>query len=152
VEISMLSQNFIRSVSSLAVTATAGLLFAAAPANAASKGSIQKMEGRLAAAGFVARPANTPKRQAMIVRLPADKFATRTNGDTISYVYADPKVCNCIYVGDQQAYGVYQRAIAVQKLADEQRMTAEEFNDPAWEWGAWGMGGGRFGFGGRRGW
>jgi hypothetical protein len=38
---------------------------------------VQAKEDRLLAAGFVARPANTPDRQAMMQRLPAHTFEMR---------------------------------------------------------------------------
>ena len=55
-------------------------------------------EGQLAAAGFIIKPANTPERQQMLTRLPANQFVMRQNGDTIHFVYADPLVCGCLYV------------------------------------------------------
>lgn len=128
---------------------------ASTPASAASTKSIDRFEDSLAAAGFEARPATTPERQAMLARLPANKLSRRAAGDDMLYVYPDPKACNCIYVGDQAAYGELRKAQAAKRIADEQQMTAEDYADPAWSWGAWGPWGprwGRFGFGGWRGW
>ena len=97
-------------------------------------------EDSLAAAGFVQRPANTPERQAMLNRLPPHKFVRHVHGDNITYVYADPLVCDCLYVGSQQAYGQYQQALQQKSIADEQELTAQEYADPAWTWGPWGYG------------
>ena len=47
-------------------------------------------EDKLSAAGFLIRPANIPEREAMLARLPANKFVRRTSGDSVHYVYADP--------------------------------------------------------------
>jgi hypothetical protein len=99
---------------------------------------VTQREDNLAAAGFIVRPANTPERQAMLHRLPPHQFVQRINGDTVHYVYADPLVCGCLYVGTQQAYGQYKLHQQQQHLADEQQMTAQSFVDPAWNWGAWG--------------
>lgn len=151
----MTNIRFRKSLAILAVAIVPVLSLTASPVEAKSKGSIEKMENALSAAGFVARPANTPARQAMLSRLPADKFARKVKDDKVLYVYADPKVCGCIYVGDQQAYGTFQRDAAAKKLADEQLWAAQDYNDPAWSWGAWGPWGGRyarFGFGHWRGW
>ncbi len=126
-------------------------MLAATPAQAASKGSIQKTEDNLAAAGFIVRPANTPARTAMLMRLPANKFVQRVNGDTVTYVYADPKACGCLYVGTQAAYGQYQKALQAKKLLDQQQLNALDYQDARWDWGAWGPWGGRWGFG-RHGW
>lgn len=99
---------------------------------------IAEHEDRLAAAGFVVRPANTPERQAMLVRLPPHTFVMRQNGDAVHYVYADPLVCGCLYVGTQQAYNQYKANQLAQHLADEQLMTAQAYSDAAWSWQAWG--------------
>jgi hypothetical protein len=95
-------------------------------------------EDKLAAAGFVIKPANTPARQQMLARLPPHKFVQRTNGDVIHYVYADPLVCGCLYVGTQQAYNQYRANQLAQHLADEQQMSAQMYSDAAWNWDAWG--------------
>lgn len=104
-------------------------------------------EDNLAAAGFIVRPANTPERQAMLKRLPPHHFVMRTKGDTVHYIYADPLVCGCLYVGTQQAYNQYKRHEQDQNLADEQQMTAQSYSDAAWNWGAWGPWGPGYGFG-----
>ncbi len=109
---------------------------------------VSAREDNLAAAGFIVRPANTPERQAMLKRLPPHKFVMRTKGDVVHYVYADPLVCGCLYVGTQQAYNQYKRDQQQKNLADEQQMAAEDYSDPAWSWGSWGpMGPGYAGFG-----
>ena len=112
---------------------------------------VSQKEDSLAAAGFIVRPANTPERQAMLNRLPPHRFVRREHGDTVSYVYADPLVCDCLYVGSQQAYGQYRLHIQQQRLADEQEMAAQDYADPAWSWGPWGAGYGP-GFGPGFGW
>lgn len=113
---------------------------------------VEQKEDNLAAAGFLARPANTPERQAMLQRLPANTFFREVKGDEIHYVYADPLVCSCLYVGSQEAYGAYQRHMQEQRLAEEKRLTAQLYSDPAWNWGAWGPWGPGYGFGAGYGW
>ncbi len=103
-------------------------------------------EDNLAAAGFIVRPANTPERKAMLSRLPPHRFVQRAKGDVVYYVYADPLVCGCLYVGSQQAYDQYKRNEQQQQLADQQQMTAEMYSDDNWNWGPWGLGEG-FGYG-----
>ena len=80
----------------------------------------------------------------MLNRLPPHHFVQRVHGDNIIYVYADPLVCDCLYVGSQEAYGKYKQYVQQKKLADEQAMTPQTYSDPAWSWGAWG---GRWGSG-----
>ena len=107
---------------------------------------ITEHEDRLSAAGFIIKPANTPARQAMLARLPADKFVMRQNGDRVHYVYADPLVCGCLYVGTQQAYNQYKANELAQHLADEQKLTAQTYSDARWRWDAWGPWGPNPGF------
>jgi hypothetical protein len=84
------------------------------------------------------RPANTPQRQAMLARLPAHRFLIRHNGDVIHYVYADPLVCECLYVGTQQAYNQYRTNQLQQNALDERQLIALTYSDAAWSWDAWG--------------
>jgi hypothetical protein len=99
---------------------------------------VAEREDNLAAAGFIIRLANTPERQAMLARLPAHQFVMRRNGDTVHFVYADPLVCGCLYVGTQQAYNQYKANQLQKHLADEQAMSAQAYSDAAWNWGSWG--------------
>ena len=94
-------------------------------------------ENLLSAAGFTARPANTPARIASLRSLPPNKVVQQTRGSTISYVYADPLVCACLYVGDQAAYGRYRQEVFQRRLANEQEMTAQ-MNQMDWDYGPWG--------------
>ena len=95
-------------------------------------------EERLSAAGFVSRPADTPQRQAMLQRLPADRFAAcHVNGRSV-YLYADPLVCGCVYVGSGQAYDTYRQQMVQRHLADQQEITAQLYADPSWGFGGWG--------------
>jgi hypothetical protein len=110
---------------------------------------VSKQEDTLSAAGFIVKPANTPAREAMLVELPADRFVRRVNGDTIHYVYADPVVCGCLYVGTQDAYNKFKADELARNLVDEQLLTAQTYSDASWDWGAWGPWGGYpFAYGG----
>jgi hypothetical protein len=115
--------------------AAAGLALAACVSQSTQ---VSRNEDALAAAGFVVRPANTPERIAMLNRLPPHQFVQRASGDTVHYVYADPLVCGCLYVGSQAAYNQYKLHQLQQHLADEQLMSAQTYSDAAWNWGAWG--------------
>jgi hypothetical protein len=100
--------------------------------------AVQTKENNLAAAGFVARPANTPAREAMLKRLPPNKFLTRTRGKTVNYVYADPTNCNCLYVGTQQAYSNYRLAQQQERIANRNLLAAQTYADADWDWSRWG--------------
>ncbi len=134
-----------------ATALTAAVLLSASLAGCATRQDVSQQEDQLSAAGFTIRPANTPERQAMLMRLPADRFVQRTHGDAVTYVYADRLVCDCLYVGDQQAFGRYQQYVQAKRIADEQQLTAQLYNDPSWDWGGWGPWGAEYGFGPGRG-
>ncbi len=137
-----------RAMTPLALTAVLAVAACESPQQ-----RVTDKEDNLAAAGFIVRPANTPERQAMLNRLPPHHFVQRMHGDTVHYVYADPLVCDCLYVGTQQVYNQYRLHVQQQKLADEQEMTAQMYSDGAWDWGGWGpWGPGYVGFGPGPGW
>lgn len=91
---------------------------------AASPQRAVSQENLLTAAGFTALPATTPERIAFLRRLPPNRVVQRNRGGTARYVYADPVVCACLYVGDQAAYGRYSQEVIQRRLADKQAMTA----------------------------
>lgn len=123
----------------LAALAGLGLLLAgcATPAQRA-----ESQENLLSAAGFGQRPANTPQRQASLNTLPPDRVVRVVHGDRVNYVFADPLVCNCLYVGDQAAWGRYQQELLQLHVANEQEMAAQMNENAAmnWGWGPWGPG------------
>ncbi len=133
--ISRISLRIGRGVRLLAALTVSGSLLTACQTE---QQAVTEHEDNLAAAGFIVRPANTPQRIAMLKRLPPHKFVRRDHGDKVDYVYADPLVCGCLYVGTQQAYNLYKRDRLQQRLVDEQQLTAESYSDASWNWNAWG--------------
>ncbi|MDG6095512.1 hypothetical protein LOC54_10430 [Acetobacter sp. AN02] len=131
-------------------TRACGILLAimTLPGCVSTADQVANKEDHLAAAGFVFRPASTKERQIMLSRLPANRFTRKIRNDQVWYIYADPTVCGCLYVGDQAAWAKYQqyrqaRAIAdeQQSSAEDQMMAAQDYQDSSWNWGAWGPGG-----------
>jgi hypothetical protein len=98
---------------------------------------ILQQEDDLTAAGFSVRIANTAQRQDMMNRLPPNRFVQRMSGNNVQYVYADPEVCGCIYIGTQQNFDQY---VSNQQLDFEQaqRIAFLNFYDAEWNWDAWG--------------
>jgi len=98
--------------------AVGAALLAAACANtgtgASAKGDM------LVAAGFVPKNADTPSRIAALKSLPPNKFVSRAKNGGPRYLYADPTVCGCIYVGDQQAYDQYRQMATQQAVSNDQ--------------------------------
>ena len=59
--------------------------------------------------GFVARPADTPAKLARLRSFPKDKFVARKTRDgQLYYIYADPDLCVCAYVGTPKAMADYR--------------------------------------------
>ena len=100
---------------------------------------VQGKEDMLAAAGFTLRPAETPERQAELARLPPHRFVYQNRNGKIVYLYSDPTVCHCLYIGSEAAYQQYRRLALQKQIADEQVMAAQ-MNMDTWNWGPWGPG------------
>ena len=58
--------------------------------------------------------------------LPPHKFVRQVKGDKVIYVYADPTICVCLYVGGQKAYGIDRPASSTSRIADEQAQAAAD--------------------------
>ncbi|MCH4021995.1 MAG: hypothetical protein LKH33_11275 [Acetobacter sp.] len=99
-------------------------------------------ENHLAAAGFVEKMVETPEQKAAFAKLTPYKFIRVVKGDKVSYLYADPTVCGCVYVGSQQAYGQYEQYKQTRALANEEQDTALDYQNTGvdWDWGPWGWG------------
>ena len=87
-------------------------------------------ENLLASAGFVARPADTPERQKMLHSILADRFVRRSAGDRSMLLFADPLVCNCVYIGDQAAYNRYLQEVRARNIADDKALAPQDLIEP----------------------
>jgi hypothetical protein len=122
------------------ILAVFGLCLAATACNDGSKAVMNK-EDMLAASGFKFVPANTPERQQAFQRLPPHKFVREVKGDKVIYIYADPTICVCLYVGGQKAFGTYQARRLDKRIADEQVAVANDmYYMNGWDWGVWSVG------------
>ena len=115
------------------------LLIAACTADRSQ--AVMNKEDMLIASGFKFVPANTPERQAAFRKLPPHKFTREIRGEKVIYVYADPTVCVCIYVGGQAAYASYRKNVFDKQLADEQATVASDtYYMNQWDWSVWSTG------------
>jgi len=118
---------------------------------------VERHEDLLAASGFTIKPASTPTRRAMIAKLPAHRFVERTVNGKPVFLYSDPLVCDCLYIGDDKAYSQYQATILQRQMARDERddqaqlhresiddynaaIKAIQLEDEGWNWGPWGPG------------
>jgi len=63
---------------------------------------------KLEDAGFIMRPANTAQQLEHIRKLPARRFVARTKDGQRYYLYADPDLCKCVFVGNAIAFEAYR--------------------------------------------
>jgi hypothetical protein len=62
--------------------------------------------------GFVMRPALTPQQLERVKLLPSHKFVARTKNGRRYFLYADPDLCKCVFVGDALAMANYQSLVS----------------------------------------
>ncbi|GHE65558.1 hypothetical protein GCM10019059_26680 [Camelimonas fluminis] len=95
----------------------------------------------LSASGFSIKVASTPQQQAALASLPAGTFTMRHVKGKPVFIFADPKGCNCIYVGSEASYQQF-KALSVQRsIANQELMAAQLNQQAAWDyqtWGGWG--------------
>ena len=54
------------------------------------------------------------------------------------FLYADPLVCVCLYVGSGPAFDRYREQLSQQRLVDEQRLTMRPDPEPIGSLDGWG--------------
>ncbi len=66
-------------------------------------------EKLLETAGFKVKAGDTPERIEALNSLAPGKISRLGRGGSIYYVYADPSVCRCLWVGNEEQYQRYRR-------------------------------------------
>lgn len=94
---------------------------------------IRSTEQMLSTAGFRVMAADTPEAIAQLQSLPPGQVAPRTSNGLTSYVYADPDVCQCLYVGTETEYREYER-LRFEKDAADQRAIDTRGDWTPWPW------------------
>lgn len=82
-------------------------------------------EQLLVASGFQVQPADTPQKQAAMNSVQPYKLLSHARGNTMRYLFADPKK-NVVYVGGPKQYAAYQKLSVQQGIAEDQEMAAAE--------------------------
>jgi hypothetical protein len=96
--------------------------------------AVRSTEEMLGAAGFQVAMADTPDRVAQLESLPPRRIAPWESRGMTSYVYPDPDVCKCLYVGTASQYQQYQRLRLERDIADERTLDSSESRTvwPGW--------------------
>ena len=115
-------------------------LFAASLGGCAGieRDNVTDRENLLSAGGFRVLPVNTPERQAELAKLPPNRVVQQIMGEHVSYLYADPLVCHCLYAGGQDAFGRYQSLLQQRRIASDQLLASEQNQDFGFGYGAFG--------------
>ncbi|HEY2538304.1 MAG TPA: hypothetical protein VGI28_02205 [Stellaceae bacterium] len=108
---------------------------------ASEQDRIQEMEQMLAAAGFHEEPVDSAKRQIQISTLRPHSLLMQwleVRGNEVpAYIYADPDLCHCVYIGDEKTYQRFQRLALEKKLANEYMTAAEMAQTDTLDWDLW---------------
>lgn len=84
----------------------------------------QRLEPMLAQAGFRMVPADTAARTQKLADMTPLRMNYVSRNGKLSYWFADPYVCHCLYVGNEQNYSQFQ-----QLKQTEQEEQAQEVMD-----------------------
>ncbi len=86
----------------------------------------------LSAAGFNMLPADNDQKIRAIQSLPPLKMRYYAKDGQLTYWFADPDYCHCVYTGNEAAYQRYQN-LKIQSQMAQQAEIAAEANEEAAE-------------------
>jgi hypothetical protein len=103
---------------------------------------VEQREDLLSAAGFRVKTASTADRLRSMQALPPHRFVRESLNGREVWVYTDPTVCKCLYVGTPDAYQRYQQLNVQQRIADENveaaQLASTDWGIGPYGWGPWG--------------
>ena len=126
---------------SLAILITSIAILGLLASGCSTNSQAIETERLLAAAGFQMRLADTPDKLTRLTAQPQRTLVPHNQDGKIMYSYADAKVCKCIYVGTERAYGRYQKLALVHEDSVRRLQAAQYQEDAAMDmstWGPWG--------------
>ena len=80
------------------------------------KMSAIQVDEMLVRAGFQLHTADTPEKLDFLKTLPKNKFLHKVRNDKEFYFYANDASCQCVYVGDEQAYLRFKKSVKENQL------------------------------------
>jgi hypothetical protein len=86
---------------------------------------VESVEELLSASGFTTFYAQNPQQQANLEKIPQRQLVAHRTGKAVTYLYADDELCDCVYVGDQQAEDRLKQLAARKVQADKRLMASE---------------------------
>jgi hypothetical protein len=98
-------------------------------------GETRSTEQTLAATGFPMKAPGTPEKVANLRAFTPKKMTVQRRGAEPYYVYADPDLCNCIYMGTEVQYQKYLGRLMRKELADAQAEASMDWGlSDLWPW------------------
>lgn len=111
----------------IATVAAAMLIGSCALLQPSPQQRAHELDPMLVAAGFKEYPADTPEKIQTLKNLPALSVKHYTGKDgALRYWLADPYGCQCLYLGDQEAYQRYAGIRLQNRMVREEEEAAEE--------------------------
>ena len=88
-----------------------------------------QMDEMLLRAGFQLHKADTPKKLDFLKTLPQKELVHKTCNQEIFYFYVDGSSCQCMYVGDEQAYLRFRRLVKEEQMDEKIETTSHQAQD-----------------------
>jgi hypothetical protein len=85
----------------------------------------QRIEPLLSAAGFHMKPTSTPAQQAALQGMTPLKVRFYPYNGKMHYWFADPVYCDCLFVGNEEAYQRYEQIRLQQQNIHAEEQTAQ---------------------------
>ena len=85
-----------------------------------------QMDEMLVRAGFQMHTADTPKKLDFLKSLPQNELVHKTYNEKVSYFYVDGSSCQCMYVGDEQAYQRFKQSVKEEQMDEKIETTSRQ--------------------------
>ena len=89
-------------------------------------------------AGFQIKRADTPEKLAHLKTLPQRKIVPFQHKGSPRYFYADADGCNCLYLGDRDAFQSFQHISLEKEVAAHEYVAGGNFVYVEVDWNVWG--------------
>jgi hypothetical protein len=80
-------------------------------------------------AGFQLHKADTPEKLDFLKTLPQKELVHKTCNEKIFYFYVDGSSCQCMFVGDEQAYLRFKRMVKQEQMDERISTTSRQILD-----------------------
>jgi len=85
-----------------------------------------QMDEMLVRAGFQLHTADTPKKLDFLKSLPQNELVYKMYNEKMFYFYVDGYSCQCMYVGDEQAYLRFRQLVKEEKMDERIATTSDQ--------------------------